>query len=102
MATGDEKVTRALQADRQSQQADRYFSALKQDKAGKEITARDPDKSPKSPTPDYARELKSEYGDRKGLPSYKKGGLVRKTGLAKLHKGERVIPKHKSMSRRAR
>lgn len=26
-------------------------------------------------------------------PSYKKGGMVRKTGLAKLHAGEKVIPK---------
>ena len=28
-------------------------------------------------------------------PSYKKGGKVHKTGLARLHKGERVIPKSK-------
>jgi|ERR1700733_15612862 len=29
------------------------------------------------------------------IPSYKKGGKVHKTGLAHLHKGERVIPKSK-------
>lgn len=29
------------------------------------------------------------------VPSYKKGGRVKKTGLAKLHKGERVIPRNK-------
>ncbi len=28
-----------------------------------------------------------------GVPSYKKGGKVRKTGLARLHKGERVLNK---------
>lgn len=27
------------------------------------------------------------------VPSYKKGGRVRKTGLAKLHRGERVLNK---------
>lgn len=27
------------------------------------------------------------------IPSYKKGGRVRKTGLAKLHRGERVLNK---------
>lgn len=32
------------------------------------------------------------------IPSYKKGGKVKKTGLARLHKGERVIPKKKSES----
>jgi hypothetical protein len=29
------------------------------------------------------------------IPSYKKGGKIRKTGLAKVHKGERMIPKNK-------
>lgn len=29
------------------------------------------------------------------IPSYKKGGKVRRTGLARVHKGERVIPKSK-------
>ncbi|MCK9361883.1 hypothetical protein M0Q28_06735 [Patescibacteria group bacterium] len=31
----------------------------------------------------------------KDIPSYKKGGIVKKTGLAKVHKGERVIPAKK-------
>lgn len=30
-----------------------------------------------------------------GAPSYKKGGTVKKTGLALVHKGEKVIPKNK-------
>lgn len=29
--------------------------------------------------------------DRTSFGSYKKGGIVKKTGLAKLHKGERVL-----------
>lgn len=29
------------------------------------------------------------------LPSYRHGGKVRKTGLARLHKGEKVIPRGK-------
>lgn len=29
-----------------------------------------------------------------GLPKYKKGGLVSKTGPAYLHKGELIVPKH--------
>lgn len=29
------------------------------------------------------------------VPSYKKGGKIRKTGLAFVHKGERVVPKSK-------
>lgn len=28
------------------------------------------------------------------IPSYKKGGKVKKTGLALVHKGEKVIPSH--------
>lgn len=28
------------------------------------------------------------------IPSYQKGGMVKRTGLAKLHAGEKVIPKH--------
>jgi hypothetical protein len=31
----------------------------------------------------------------KKIPSYKKGGKIRKTGLALVHKGERMIPKGK-------
>lgn len=38
-------------------------------------------------------ELMSFRKDRK-VPSYKRGGRVRKTGLAKVHKGEYVIPVH--------
>ncbi len=30
------------------------------------------------------------------IPNYRKGGKVKKTGLALVHKGERVIPKEKS------
>ncbi len=31
-------------------------------------------------------------------PSYKKGGKVKKTGLARLHKGETVVPKGSAKS----
>jgi hypothetical protein len=34
-----------------------------------------------------------------GVPSYKKGGKVRKTGLALLHKGERVLTKAQNRKR---
>jgi hypothetical protein len=30
------------------------------------------------------------------MPSYKKGGTVKKTGPALVHKGEKVIPKEKA------
>ena len=30
------------------------------------------------------------------IPGYRKGGTVRKTGLAKVHRGELVIPKNKA------
>ena len=30
---------------------------------------------------------------KKGIPSFKKGGKVKKTGLALVHKGERVLTK---------
>jgi hypothetical protein len=33
-------------------------------------------------------------------PEYKRGGKVRKTGLAKLHKGERVLTKRQAKSYR--
>lgn len=32
------------------------------------------------------------------IPSYKKGGKIRKTGIAFVHKGERMIPKAKVKS----
>ena len=38
-----------------------------------------------------------------GLPEYEKGGIVKETGLARVHKGELVIPKsafEKSMAQR--
>ena len=34
----------------------------------------------------------------KSPPSYKKGGKVKKTGLARLHKGEMVVPKGSAKS----
>lgn len=41
--------------------------------------------------------MRKQADDAKGgkIPSYKKGGLIKKTGPANLHKGERVIPKAK-------
>ncbi len=35
------------------------------------------------------------YYRGKLVPSYKKGGIVKKTGLALIHKGEKVTPKEK-------
>lgn len=34
------------------------------------------------------------------MPSYKRGGKVKKTGPAKLHKGERVLTKRQAKSRK--
>jgi hypothetical protein len=39
---------------------------------------------------DYAASL-----GKKKVPSYKKGGIIKATGLARVHKGERMIPKAK-------
>jgi len=36
------------------------------------------------------------------LPSYKRGGKVKKTGPAKLHKGERVLTKRQAKKGRAK
>jgi hypothetical protein len=41
-------------------------------------------------------EMQRESG--KSIPSYKKGGTVKKTGLALLHKGEHVVPAGKVKS----
>jgi hypothetical protein len=38
-------------------------------------------------------------GSDEMVPSYKRGGKVRKTGLARLHKGEYVVPKGRKKSR---
>lgn len=38
---------------------------------------------------------KAQADGKQKIPAYKKGGKVRKTGLALVHKGERVIPKNK-------
>ncbi len=42
-----------------------------------------------------AKDLMGAFQGRNQLPSYKKGGMVKKTGLAKLHKGEYVMTKEK-------
>lgn len=41
-----------------------------------------------------APDFLTEKGSAK-MPSYKRGGMVRKTGPALVHKGERVIPRGK-------
>ncbi len=33
--------------------------------------------------------------EAQGIPSFKHGGIVKKTGLAYVHKGEKIIPKNK-------
>lgn len=40
-----------------------------------------------------ASELADQEAKRRGLPGYKKGGHVKKTGLALVHKGEKVLTK---------
>jgi hypothetical protein len=42
--------------------------------------------------------MASAVGDT--IPSFKRGGKVRKTGLALLHRGEHVIPASKSRSKK--
>lgn len=39
------------------------------------------------------KDIKTAAPNEGNIPSYKKGGIVKKTGLALVHKGERVIPK---------
>jgi hypothetical protein len=42
-----------------------------------------------------AREQMAANANRQTpIPSYKRGGKVRKTGLARLHKGEYVVPRN--------
>ena len=38
-------------------------------------------------------DMAAEEAKKRGLPGYKKGGTIKKTGLALVHKGEKVIPK---------
>ncbi len=74
-------------------------SASKQDKddsiyasAKYEIAKKQYDKAHPAPTPP-SKPAPAPTSTK--VPSYKKGGMVRKTGLARLHKGERVVPKAK-------
>jgi hypothetical protein len=41
--------------------------------------------------PSVAESIRRANIPHEKIPSYKRGGVVRKTGLAKVHKGERVI-----------
>jgi len=50
---------------------------------------------PGSPT---VTDDKRKTEKKKEYPSYKKGGKVKKTGLALVHKGERVVPRKKAES----
>jgi hypothetical protein len=70
-------------------------SGRTQDYTGKRKHADQPDKF-KGPGGSTAAKntAADEMGaETSGVPSYKKGGKVRKTGLARLHKGERVLTK---------
>lgn len=42
---------------------------------------------------DFASKPQPSIAQRMGIQSYRKGGKVRETGLAYLHKGERVLNK---------
>lgn len=58
-----------------------------------------PKLSKATPTHAYGRKIsiksaiQSGFGRVSKVPSYKKGGTVKKTGLALVHKGETVVPK---------
>lgn len=103
MAKGDNKFMQGA-----LQKSNQRMSQHEQDKAtiasypsgtGKLYTAGDPDD-------DYSKAVERDYEYSKADPSsFKKGGRVRKGGMAMVHKGERVIPKHKigkSTSRRSK
>ena len=45
----------------------------------------------KGTSKDIANTMAAKATEDMKYPSYKKGGMVRKTGLAKLHKGEKVL-----------
>ena len=59
-----------------------------------------PDKAPASAA-DIGPPTVKQIGDKK-YPAYKKGGKIRRTGLAYVHKGETVIPAAKRTARQAR
>lgn len=43
----------------------------------------------------FGQPARLDNSDSTKMMSFKKGGKVKKTGVAKVHKGEHVIPKHK-------
>ena len=49
----------------------------------------------------YSAERGEEVTSRERPPSYAKGGIVKKTGLAKVHKGELVVPVKNAMKVKA-
>ena len=52
------------------------------------------DPNVKTPTPQ-----KVEISGTSSPPSFKRGGMVKKTGMAKVHKGERVLTKRQQRGR---
>lgn len=48
-----------------------------------------------------SQKLRKELAE-KGLKGFKRGGIVKKTGVAKLHKGERVLTVKQSKAHTAR
>ena len=58
---------------------------LNTESAAKSKTIKDHDMS--------VSDMAVEEAKKRGLPGYKKGGTIKKTGLALVHKGEKVIPK---------
>lgn len=60
--------------------------------------AREQGRSPSAQDRDISNRLREELRD-KGIPGFRKGGRVKRTGIYRLHKGERVI---KARARRAR
>lgn len=73
----------------------RFADRFKEGKLGKFLSERK-DRS------DDQKRLGRIYGletNASSIPSYKKGGVVKKTGMAKVHKGERVLTKKQARKR---
>jgi|SRR5580692_478182 hypothetical protein len=97
----DKKFATAARVDRlmQTYKQDKNISA--RDARGEDVTQLGrPFESAKSPSTEFADSLKAgykDYSDRNPHPkakpsSFKKGGVVKKSGWARVHKGETVVP----------
>jgi hypothetical protein len=72
--------------------ADQKSAPVAKDETDDEYMRRSSDNTRKMQLKDQSRQA-AQGAAGNTVPSYKKGGIVKKTGLANLHKGERVVPK---------